>query len=556
MSASTRSVVVVVWSVVWLQLFTLTWGCDGCRRPGQGAGRGSAGSGERPRPRELVIAISTEPPALVPIIHPDQWGHRIAMHQLLETLVAFDPKPPHRLRGELAERWQVSSDGLTYDFILRKGVRWHDGKPLRVADVIFTFDRVLDPKVRAVSTRSTLAPFIARYEAVGERGFRIVCKRRSPYFLKALADVPILPAHRMKGADLNTHPLLRKPVGTGAYRFESWESGRQIVLKRNEGYWGRRPAIARLVFRLVRSPELALQLLRRGEIDLLPRIHGAQWAQRVSRDERLLARYRPIHHVTPGTAFVLLNHQRALFSDARVRRALALLLDVDTIVNKIMHGQAQRIASLIWNDDPDHDASIKPIPFDPPAAARLLDAAGWRDTDGDGLRDRAGKPFRFTFLLIASSKSTRRWSTIYQQQLKRAGIAMRIRPIEWTAYLSKIRSHAFDMGTLGMAISGPCTDLYLQLHSSQIKDGQNYAAFSNEAVDALLEAIRVELDDAKRRVLSHRLQRLLAEEVPVIPLFTLKEPGLVTRRVEGVYRSPLWYQLRDWRFAGQARPAD
>jgi peptide/nickel transport system substrate-binding protein len=532
-------------------------GCSGCRGSGQGDGRGSgSGSGAATRskdPSKLVIAISTEPPGLVPMIHPDQWGHRIAMHNVLETLVAFDPKPPHRLRGELAASWKVSDDGKTYDFTLREGVRWHDGKPLRVADVVFTFDRVLDPKVRAVSSRGTIEPFISRYQAVGARGFRIICKRRSPYFLKALADLPILPAHRMSDGDLNVHPLLRRPVGTGPYRFENWVSGRRIVLHRAPRYWGPKPSIEQLIFRVVRSPELALQLARRGEVDLLPRIHGAQWAQRVIKDKRLLARLRPIHHVTPGTAFVLLNHRRALFADKRVRRALALLLDVKTIVTQIMHGQAKRIASLIWIDDPEHDPSIKPVPFDPAAAAKLLDAAGWTDSDGDGVRDRGGKAFRFTFLLIASSKSTRRWSTVYQQQLKKAGIAMRIVPIEWTAYLAKIRAHDFDMGTLGMAIAGPYTDLYLQLHSSQIADGQNYSAFSSKTVDALLEAIRTELDDGKRKALSHRLQRLLADAMPVIPLFTLTEPGLVSRKVQGVYRSPMWYQLRDWRVSPQAK---
>ncbi|MCK5795867.1 MAG: hypothetical protein KAI47_01700, partial [Deltaproteobacteria bacterium] len=368
----------------------------------------------------------------------------------------------HALRGELARVWRVSPDGKTYDFTLRRDVRWHDGKPFGAKDVVFTFDRVLDSKVRAVSTRSSIQSFIGHYEAVGKHGFRIVCTRRSPFFLKALTDVTILPSHRMKDADLNTHPLLRAPIGTGPYRFASWRSGQEIVVDRNEHYWGRPASIGRIIYRVIRNPELALQMARRHELDLVPRFHGVQWVKRVLVDKSLLAAYRPVVHVTPGTAFVLLNHKRSIFSDVRVRRALARLLDVRTIVDKIMYGQATRIASLYWVDDPEHDASIKPIPFDPSVAEKLLDAAGWHDHDGDGIRDRGpGEVLRFTFSLVASSKSTRRWATIYQQALRKAGIAMSIVPIEWTAYLAKIRRHDFDMGTLGMALAGPYTDLYV-----------------------------------------------------------------------------------------------
>lgn len=521
--------------------------CDGSKDV-DGTGQGSAATATPPK-NELVVQIDYEPPALVPLIHPDQWAHRIVAHQLFESLVRFDPRPPHALRGELATSWKVSADGLTYDFALRKGVRWHDGSSFDSADVLFTFQRVLDEKVRAVSTRATLQPFVARYEQVGSHGFRIVCKRRSPYFIKALADLVILPAKRLGDGDLNTHPLLRRPIGTGPYRFERWQSGQQISLRRYRGYWGKAAQIERLVFRVVRSPELALQLARRREIDFLPRLHGAQ-LERVRGDRALLKHFRLVQHVTPGTAFVLFNHQRKHFADARVRRALAMLLDVPTIVTQIMRGQARRIASLYWIDDPEHDASIEPIPFDPAGAEKLLAAAGWRDTDGDGLLDQQGKPFKLSFLVVASSKSTQRWATIYQQQLKKAGIALSIETIEWTAYLARIRKHDFDLGTLGMALAGPYTDLYLQLHSSQIDDGQNYSAYRNPQVDRLLEQIRQQLDDAKRKRLSHELQQLLAREVPLIPLFTLTEPGLLARRVEGVYRSPLWYQLRDFRIRG------
>ena len=116
----------------------------------------------------------------------------------------------------------------------------------------------------------------------------------------------------------------------------------------------------------------------------------------------------------------------------------------------------------------------------------------------------------------------------------------------WAAYLQRIREHDYDMAALGMQISGPYTDLYLQLHSSQIKDGQNYAAFKDAQMDRLMEQIRTERDDEKRRKLTSTLQQRLSELIPVLPLFSLREPGLVSRKVRGVYRSDMWYQLQDW----------
>lgn len=531
-----------------IALVTLASLAGGC--PDRDEKRVPAGRGAKAAPsRMLVVAMGSEPPSLVPMLHPDAWSHRIIAHDVLEALVRFDPRPPHRLRGELARSWTVSDDGLTYDFALRRKVRWHDGKPFSSEDVRFTFARLLDEKVRAASTRSTIAPFLESFKKRGKYRFRIVCRRRSPFFLKALADVLILPAHRMSDGDLNHHPLLRAPVGTGPYRFEQWKSGEYIRIRRFERYWGKKPKIRRIEYRLLRNPDLAVRLARKGKLHFVPRVPPARWARTVRRDRRLLGRFVAIRHVLPGTSFIVLNHRRAPLGDVRVRRALAKLLDLKTIVSKILYGQAERLASLYWPGDPLYDRSLSPIAFDPKGAARLLEQAGFRDRDGDGVLERRGKPLRFTFVAVSSSKATRRWLTIYQQQLKKAGIQMAIKAIEWSTFLEQLRGHDFDAAALGMALSGPYTDLYPMLHSSQSEDGQNYGVYSDPRVDRLLERIRREMDRDERERLAHELQRRLAAQLPLIPLFSLTEPGLVSRRIGGVYRSPLWYQLRDWSWA-------
>ena len=177
---------------------------------------------------------------------------------------------------------------------------------------------------------------------------------------------------------------------------------------------------------------------------------------------------------------------------------------------------------------------------------QLLSEAGFMDSDGNGVLDKEGQPFRFTFFHIAGSQTHKLWLTFYQQELRKAGIVMDISPMDWATYLERIRQHDFDAGALSMQQVGPATDLFYQFHSSQIKDGQNYGSYKSDRVDKLLEQIRSEMDPLRRRGMSLEVQKILADEVAAIPLFAMEDPGIVARRVHGVYPSALWYQLRDW----------
>ncbi len=524
-------------------------GCQRRDRPGGPAPGAAAAPGgaraEGGRAQTLAIYLEAEPAHLLPMIRPDFWAKRITSHNILESLVRIHPRTL-AVVGELAERWEVSADGKVYTFALRRGVRWHDGAPFSAADVAFTLDRLLDEGVNATSARAALQPFLQRYEVLDGGRLRLTCKVASPFFLPALGDLDILPRHLLAGRDLNTHPFARRPLGTGPYRFAAWQAGQQIELRRFGGYWGEAPAIARQVYRLVSSPDLAIKLARRGELDLIPRVRAAQWEGVVQQDAVLRRDFVQLRYFPPGFSFLMLQHEQARFRDPRVRKALAMLLDLDTILARVMGGIGQRVGSLYWFRDPHYDASIPLVPYDPPGALRLLREAGYGDSDGDGVLDRGGQPLRLTFLVASVSKSQQRWATLYQQALRRAGIEMAIRSLEWQVFIDRLGKRQFDMAALGMRQSGPHTDLFSQLHSSQIEGGQNYSAYRSPEADRLLEAVRTEMDDGRRRELARELQRLLARDVALIPLFAEEEPGLVSRRVKGVQVSPLWYPLRTW----------
>lgn len=500
----------------------------------------------RNRPQDtLVIYAESEPPHLVGLIQPDSWTHRITYHNLFESLIRRDPRTLTPV-GELASTWQVSPDHLTYTFYLRSGVFWHDGHPFSGEDVKFTFDTILNENVRAASARGALEPFILKYQLIKPDQFQIVCKQASPYFFDTLTDIPILPAHLMRKGDLNTHPLLRRPVGTGPYRFDAWKSGYQISLRRNDKYWGSAPRIPHLIYRFISNPEVALKLARRGEVDFISRLKAAPWVNEVQKDPIFQHEFIPTRDFPPGTTYILLNHARPLFKDVRVRRALAMLLDRQTIATKVMHGLGKPVGALYWFKDPHFNAAVVPIPFNPTQAKRLLAEAGYKDSDGNGVLDKDGQPFRLVFSFVTSSQTQKLWLTMYQQELRKVGIVMDISPMDWSLYIQRLRQHQFDAGALGMVVAGLYTDLYYQFHSSQMNDGQNYGGYHNPRVDQLLEQIRTEMNDSKRKQLSGKLQQLLADDVAAIPLFSMEDPGIVHRRVHGVYSSPFWFQIRDW----------
>ncbi|MCB9557627.1 MAG: hypothetical protein H6707_16075 [Deltaproteobacteria bacterium] len=497
----------------------------------------------------LRIGLPTEPAHLVYMLRPDAWTFRLTANQLLEGLVRYDPRQ-RRYVGVLAERWDWSKDFSELTLHLRRGVRWHDGKLFSAEDVRFTFDRLYDQRVDAASTRAAIAPIVADYRSVDAHTFLIRCKQRSSFFLQALASLMILPKHAMSQGDLNRHPLLRRPLGTGRYRFAEWLPGRQISLERNERYWGQRASIRRVVWRIVRTPQLALQLARRGELDFVPRLQPAQ-VETLTGDGTLRRAFARVERLVPGTAFVVINTRRPLLARSIVRRALAHSLDVERIVQQIMQGQAERVPSLYWPGDPDFDPAIKPPTYDPQLAARLFDQAGWKLSAGK--RRHRDQPIELSLMVPSVSRSALRWATLFQQSLAEQGIALEIRSLEWSTFLKRLQARDFDLAALGMQIAGVSTDLYLQLHSSQASDGQNYAGYRDQRVDRLLEAIR-QLSGQQRKQAVAKLQRLLVEEMPLIPLFTLREIGALSRRfVAPTAESDAWYDIGRFRLRSAVR---
>jgi peptide/nickel transport system substrate-binding protein len=477
----------------------------------------------------LRIHTEVEPAHLQPLLRPDAWVVRMVQGDVFEALVARDAET-HAMKGVLAESWTYDEKAQTYTFELRKGVLWHDGKPFTSKDVVFTFDLLMTPSTMAVSMRSSLEE-VDFWKADGPTRVILHVTRPNFLFLQNLEGLPILPQHVYATGDINAHPANRAPVGTGPFKFKQWWEGKQIAFVRNERYWGESPWLDEVDYVIHRDRSVAFQLLKKGDIDLMPRIDANQYFE-YDGDEVLRTRYNRVAFDAPDFSFFMFNTGRAIFADVGVRRAMAMLLDLEKIRFSV-HRCLARIVTGPWPfDHPAYNHDIQPYPYDPAGAEALLAGAGWKDRDGDGIRDKGGTPMKFTFIIPSQSKDVQRMATIYQEDLKKAGVAMDISLQDWSIYVELCKKHDFDMAAMMWDMEWE-NDLYGLFHTRSITGGQNFPGWSNAEADTILEKGRMMLDDGQRNALFKRLHKILHDEVPYIFAFSPVEAALVKKNLRG-----------------------
>ncbi len=489
----------------------------------------------------LISHLGAEPATLNPITATDAYAHNIDDY-IYESLLKRDEKSLE-LVPVLAESWEISEDHLQYTFHLKKNIRWQDGQPFTAHDILFSFERIKDPGVDSAHLRNYYQD-IERLEMVDNDTVRY--HYRIPYFkaLEFCGGIPIVPAHLFKDTDnFNQHPIGRRPVGTGPYRLLHWETGKEIALVRNEEYWGEKPHLNRIVFKIITDATVALQVLKQGGLDLMS-LRPIQWV-RQTQARRFEENYQKLKYPLPSYSYIGWNLRRPLFNDRRVRLAMTLLLDRETILKKVLFGLGTVISGTFYLNSPEYDHNLKPYPYDPKTAVELLRAAGWEDRNGDGILDRDGVPFDFEFLISAGSKFGEQIATILQENLKGVGIKMGIRKLEWAVFVQRIEDHNFDACTMGWSL-GWDTDPYQLWHSSQADKGSNFVGFRNDEADRLIEAARKEFNPRKRRQMYTRFSEILYEEQPYTFLFTTDALVAAARRFHNVIVYPMGLTPRQW----------
>ncbi len=450
------------------------------------------------------------------------------------NLLDFDSRM--QLVPGLAESYAVSADGRSYTFTIRKDAVWEDGLPVTAADAVFTIRSIVDPHVPSPVFKSVFDGLVS-VEASGERSF--TARFREPYAYRAMAFVlPVLPQRRFSGIDFLRAPDNRAPLANGPYRLASWRAQDEIVLERNPKAWGPRGHFDRVVFKVLPEDSVSYRALTGGGVDETRLDTSGR--QRAVSDPAFRSCCRMVEYYDLGWNYIALNNRSPLFSDPAVRRALTMLLDRAGIVRGLFRGSARIISGPWAPDSPAYDPSVPPLPYDPAAAAALLDGAGWRDTNGDGTRDRAGREFVFDLLVSSGTTTGRQIDETFAAELSRAGIHARLRSLEWASFTERVDAGNFEAASLAWSASDPNPDPYPYWHSTQWPpQGLNSGFYRNAEADRLMDAARREPNVDRRNATYHRLHRIFRDDAPVVFVATSSQKFGFRNRVRGLVSSPL-----------------
>jgi peptide/nickel transport system substrate-binding protein len=493
----------------------------------------------------LIDASIGDASTLIPPLASDAASHGVA-GLIYNGLVKYDGDL--NLVGDLAESWNISPDGLVITFKLRRGVKWHDGAPFTAHDVMFTYQTMVDPKTPTAYGEDYKQ--VKKAEVLDDYTFRVTYPKP---FAPALGSwtLAILPKHLLAGRDITQSPLARQPVGTGPFKFQEWHTGDKIFLSYNPDYFEGRPYLNGYIYLV--KPDLATMFLelKGGNIDRMG-LTPLQYERQTAYDKfhRLFNKYK---YVSFSYTYLGYNLEDPRFADRRVRQALTHAINKQEIVEGVLLGLGQEATGPYkpgtWFSNPD----VSKFPYDPEKAKTLLAEAGWRP-NAQGILEKDGKPFEFTILTNQGNDLRVRTGEIIQRRLREIGIVVKLRTVEWAAFLKEfIDKGRFEAVLLGWT-TGQDPDLYDIWHSSKTKPGElNFIHYNNPEVDRLLEEGRHTFDREKRRQAYFRFQEIIAEDQPYTFLFVPDALPAVHKRFRGIkpapaginYNFPKWYVPKD-----------
>ena len=474
---------------------------------------------------QLIVGVQQEPATLNPVLA------TLATESDVFNLV-FDGLFRHDAAGRLVpdlatrvptrENGDVSADGRTITYHLVRNARWHDGVPVTSEDVKFTWEAIVDPR-NIISNRNPYEEF-ERVDTPDAATVVVRMKRPwAPMLDAAFSDYPqgaIVPAHLLRGAgNLNRDPFNAAPVGSGPYRFVSWQRGVSMTFAANPAYFRGPPSIARITWRFVPSDNTIAAELRAGELDFVDSLQPAPYAQLGA-----VAGLIPALGPSLGWEHLTFNTSREPLADQRVRRALCEAMDVRELYAKIAHGAGELGVGLQHPRSPWYLRSLRPCLFDPAGAERLLDAAGWR-RGPDGIRSKDGRPLAIVFGTPAGYVDREQTQILLQARWRSIGVATELRSYPLLLFNGPEQSGGILRGgKVDVALSA---SLQRTLDPSRISilsadavppHGNNFAFWRNTRVTQLEDRAATTVDPARRKAAYDEIQRIVARDVPYVTI--------------------------------------
>jgi len=482
----------------------------------------------------MVDASIGDASNLIPMIAGDASSHDIA-GQLYLALLKYDRNLD--LTGQLAESWEISNDKLSITFRLKKNLKWTDGEPFTSADCAFTLTLIQDDHTQS-AYKSDYAK-VVRFETPDSLTFRVFYSEPYSPALSTWSSLAMLPKHVFKNEDIMNTTLSRQPKATiGPYTLADWQGQQSILMRANPSYFDGDVWISERLTRIV--PDSATQFLEltAGNIDSMG-LTPIQYSRLFETKPALKANYNRYKYLNFVYNYLGFNLTRKPFDNPKVRQALAFAIDRQELVDGVLLGLGETIATPYKPGTHWVNKKLKPRPYNAEKAQALLAQAGWHDSDGDGILDRDGKPFSFTILTNNGNKQRADSATIIQHRLKEVGIKVNVRLVEWSSFIENfINQRNFEALLLGWSLT-PDPDQYSIWHSSQTGTRQfNFLTYNNPKVDDALVAATRTFDKAERKKYYDIVQEEIYNDVPMIFLYAPYSLPVMHKRIYGVDPAP------------------
>jgi peptide/nickel transport system substrate-binding protein len=471
----------------------------------------------KPDGNTLVMIIESSPTNLDPRVGLDAQSERID-GLLFDNLLSRDEHL--NVKPSLAESWDIP-DPKTYVFHLRRGVKFCDGRPLAARDVKWSFDSLLQGKVR-----STKASTYRSLDSVDARDdYTVVFHLKQPWAgllwnLAGGGGMGIVPFG--SGDEIS-----RMPIGSGPFKFVSAQQDRDVVIERNDDYWGNHAQVKRVRFAVVPDTTTRALELRKGSADVA--------VNALSPDMVLTLEREPNLNVlrAPGTVlgYMAFNLRDPILKNVKVRQAIDYAVDRESFIHFVRRDLARPAWSVLPPESWAYDSDVRKYPHDPSKARQLLDDAGYPEKDG----------VRFQLLMKTSTEEeSRSMAAVFQQQLREVGIALDIRSFEFATFFSDVTRGDFQVYSLRWVGANEDPDIFAYaFHSANITPrGANRQFYSNPRVDAIIDKAQMETDQATRKKDYAELQQLLAEDLPYVDLWYFDNVVVHSKRVQNLALNP------------------
>ena len=528
------------------------------------SGDDSSSTGDSEYGGTLVISTGADAAGLMPpLIRTIQENTivDIIFERLAEPGMNLNSVGDEGFTPELAQSWEWSGDSLSIAFTILAGAHFHDGRPVAARDVAFTYDVYTDPR-----TESGESELLAQIDSVTVRDSMTVvfwfARRYPQQFFDATYHMRILPEHLLADVprrELASGEFARNPVGSGQFRFARWDPGALIELHADTTHVRGRPYLDRIVWTITPDHAAAMTRMLARDADFLEQVTADKLAELAEHSDLALAKYPSL-----DLAYLQFNLRdprspagaHPIFGNREVRRAIAMAINRDTLVQRVFDSLAVVPAGPFTRALATADSTIPQIPYDPDQARKILDSLGWRDRNGDGVRERGGKQFRFTLVTPATSQNRYRMAVLVQDMLGDIGIRVDVQQMDMNPFMSHAMSRTFDaLFSATHYDPSPASIRQSWTSSGARADGSNFGSYRSQAFDRVVDTATTEMVAQRSNEAYRRAYGIIVADAPAIWVYEIVNYAVHNKRVElAPMRADAWWaNIGQWKIAPDAR---